>query len=157
MSRIKILLLSLSLGLIVLQSCTKDKMDEMGTVYTGTPVIEFAHLTGSLNRAVAFPTTTATQTTDSVKIQLVGPQRGTPTTVTFQVDAASTGVAGTDYVNLTTTTNTAVIPANQSFVWIVFRFNRPASGTKTLVLNLVGGDDAGVSQNYKTMVFSWKK
>ena len=157
MSRIKILLLSLSLGLIVLQSCTKDKMNEVGTVYTGAPVIEFAHLTGSLNRSVAFSSTTATQGTDSVKIQLVGPQRATPTTVTFQVDPTSTAVAGTDYINLTTTTNTVVIPANQSFVWVVFRFNRPASGTKTLVLNLVGGDNVGVSQNYKTMTFTWKK
>ncbi|HEY0679621.1 MAG TPA: hypothetical protein VGD17_15155 [Chitinophagaceae bacterium] len=158
MTRIKLCLLSLSMVFFILQSCTKDKMDETGTVYNGSPLIEFAHLTGTMNRTVAYTTASPAEMKDSVKIQLIGPQRSTPTTITFEVDAAgTTGTAGVDYVNLTTTGNTAVIPANQSLVWLVFNFIRPAAGTKTLKLNLVSGDNVGLSANYKSMVFTWKK
>jgi hypothetical protein len=157
-TRIKFWLLSLSTALVVLQSCKKDPMDEPGTVYTGPTQIEFAHLTGTQNRVVVYTTASPNVMTDSVKIQLIGPQRSTPTTVNFTVDAAgTTGVAGTDYVNLTTTTNSVVIPANASFAWVVFRFTRPATGSKTLKLTLTGGEDVVVAENYKNMTFTWRR
>jgi hypothetical protein len=130
-------------------------MDETGTVYTGAPVIEFAHLAGTLN--VIYATSRPAVFTDSVKIQLVGPQRTTPTTVTFEVDPSSTGVNGVDYTKLTHTGNTAVIPANESFVWLKYRFTKPAAGSKTLKLNLLSGDNVGLSQNFKTITFTWVK
>ncbi len=156
-TRIIFWFLSLSFAFTALQSCTKDAMEEPGTVYTGDPKIEFAHLTGTNNRVVVYPASSPNVITDSVKIQLIGPQRSTPTTITFEIDASSTGVAGVDYVNLSTANNTIVIPANSSIAWLRFQFNRPATGTKTLKLNLVSGDDAGLSENYKSMTFTWRR
>lgn len=137
----------------IMASCQKDQMNEVGTVYTGPDQVEFAHLTGSLSRSI---TTATTPRYDSVKIQLVAPQRSTPTSVTFTVDASSTAVAGTDYVILQPSSGTtATIDANSSIAWVKVQFNKVIAA-KTLKLNLTGGDMVTVSENYKSIVFSLK-
>lgn len=55
---------------------------------------------------------------DSIRVNLVGPQRSTPINVTFAIDPASTAVAGTHYALITTSSVT--IPANSSFGYIYF-------------------------------------
>ncbi len=55
---------------------------------------------------------------DSIRVNLVGPQRTTPINVTFSIDPASTAVAGTHYAMITT--NLVTIPANSSFGFIYF-------------------------------------
>jgi len=55
---------------------------------------------------------------DSIRVNLVGPQKSTPINVTFTIDPASTAVAGTHYSLLTT--GSVTIPANKSFGYIYF-------------------------------------
>ena len=55
---------------------------------------------------------------DSIRVNLVGPQRSTPINVTFAIDPASTAVAGTHYALITT--GSVTIPANKSFGYIYF-------------------------------------
>jgi hypothetical protein len=55
---------------------------------------------------------------DSIRVNLVGPQRSTPINVTFAIDPASTAVAGTHYAMITT--GSVTIPANSSFGFIYF-------------------------------------
>lgn len=55
---------------------------------------------------------------DSIRVNLVGPQRTTPINVTFSIDPASTAVAGTHYAMITT--NLVTIPANSSSGFIYF-------------------------------------
>jgi len=55
---------------------------------------------------------------DSIRVNLVGPQRATPVNVTFAIDPASTAVAGTHYSMITA--GSVTIPANSSFGFIYF-------------------------------------
>jgi hypothetical protein len=55
---------------------------------------------------------------DSIRVNLVGPQKNTPIKVPFSIDPASTAVAGTHYAMITT--NSLTIPANSSFGFIYF-------------------------------------
>lgn len=86
---------------------------------------------------------------DSIRVNLVGPQRGSATNVTFTVDATSTAVAGTHY-NLITS-GTVTIPANASYGFIYFEViddNIAPGEIWKLKFNLTGGDGVTISSKY---------
>ena len=87
---------------------------------------------------------------DSLRVNLVGPQRSTDVSITFAVDASSTAVAGTHY-QFITTGNSVVIPANSSYGYIKFFVLddniAPSTTTQNLRINLTGGD-VPASVNY---------
>ncbi len=87
---------------------------------------------------------------DSIRVNLVGPQRSTPLVVNFAIDATSTAVAGTHY-NLITT-NSVTIPANSSFGFIYFEViddNILPGEIWKLKFNLTGNDgNATISAKY---------
>lgn len=87
---------------------------------------------------------------DSIRVNLVGPQRGTPINVTFTIDPASTAVAGTHYALITN--GTVTIPANASFGFIYFEViddNINPGEIWKLKFNLTGNDaNATISAKY---------
>lgn len=87
---------------------------------------------------------------DSIRVNLVGPQRSTPVNVTFTIDPASTAVAGTHYSLITT--NSVTIPANASFGYIYFEVIDDSilpGETWKLKFNLTGNDaNATISSKY---------
>jgi len=87
---------------------------------------------------------------DSIRVNLVGPQRSTPISVTFAIDASSTAVAGTHYAMITTSPLT--IPANSSFAFIYFEVkddNIAIGETWKLKFGLSGADGgATISSKY---------
>jgi len=94
------------------------------------------------------PTITRTSGSVQLRVNLVGAQRSTPVTFTYQVvGAESTAVAGTHY---TAPSGTGTIPANSSFGIITIDILNPGatSGSKILVLQLSDNSDVKVSINY---------
>lgn len=91
---------------------------------------------------------------DSLRVNLVGPQRDAAVNVAFSIDAASTAVAGTDYT-MSTTGGTVTIPPNSSYGYIKFLVLddniAPSTTTKDLKVSLTsGGEGVIVSTNYAT-------
>lgn len=129
-------------GAVAFVACDKEK-DRV--LYNGPDLVEFYPVSKTV-------TTAATPKADSIKFQLVGPQRSTPINVTFEIDPSSDAVATTDY---TITTPTVTIPANSSVGWIKFSFNK-VSTTKTLKVVLTGGDEIEASENFKTFTYTLK-
>lgn len=95
-------------------------------------------------------TTDGKRIKDSIRVNLVGPQRGTPINVTFAIDAASTAVAGTHYALITT--GSVTIPANSSFGFIYFEIiddNILPGEVWKLKFSITGNDgNATVSSKY---------
>jgi hypothetical protein len=95
-------------------------------------------------------TTDGKRIKDSIRVNLVGPQRTTPINVTFAIDPASTAVAGTHYALITS--GSVTIPANSSFGFIYFEIiddNILPGETWKLKFSLTGGDgDVTVSSKY---------
>jgi hypothetical protein len=87
--------------------------------------------------------------TIKIRINLVGPQRSTPTEVTYQVvQGSTTAVAGTHYTALP---GTVTIPANSSFGDIDLQLLNNAATTPAsvdLVLEITGGAGITVNPNY---------
>jgi hypothetical protein len=87
---------------------------------------------------------------DSIRVNLVGPQKNTPINVPFSIDPASTAVAGTHYAMITT--NSVTIPANSSFGFIYFEViddNILPGELWKLKFSLTGNDaNATVSSQY---------
>jgi hypothetical protein len=94
-----------------------------------------------------------------VLVQLVGPQRSTPTTVGYIVGATSTAVEGVNY-NIVGTKGSVTIPANSSSTYIVIQLlpgiptTAPATQTVSLAMTLTGSDITPPSENYKTFTFT---
>lgn len=109
---------------------------------------------GAFPSVPADPLITNTSGLIKFRVNLVGAQRSTPTTVGYTVVAAgTTAVAGTHY----TTGNSVVIPANSSFGEISVQILNTgvASATpRTLVLELTGAADLPPSQNVKSIGIS---
>ena len=139
----KISLAVIALVSLFAVSCVKDLTD---TVYNGPDMIEFG------NPIAKTVTTTTTPKSDSILVQLVGPQRSTDTKVNFVVNASSTAVPA-DYTIVTP--SPIVIPANKSSAWIKFTLNK-VTVEKKLIIELTGGDEVQVSQNYKLFTFTLK-
>lgn len=145
--------------MIFLTACEKDPMGKTRTVYTGDPVIEFASPNGSfavsggvLTKSI---TTTTTPKTDSIRIQLVAPQRSTPTNITITQDPATTAILGTDYLMTNVTGNILAIPPNSSWFTIYFQINK-VNTPKIVKISLVNGDNVKLSENYKSMQINLK-
>jgi hypothetical protein len=109
---------------------------------------------GSFPAVPADPLITRTSGEIKFRVNLVGAQRSTPTTVGYTVVAAgTTAVSGTHY----TTGNTVVIPANSSFGEIsvqVINSGVVSATPRTLVLELTGAADLPPSQNIKSIGIS---
>ena len=137
-------LLIATVAVLIFAGCVKDLT---GTVYNGADLVEFA------NPITKTVTTTAAPKSDSILVQLVGKQRSVATNVTYTINASSTAVTGIDYTEVTP--SPVIIAANKSSVWIKFTLNKVTT-TKTLVINLTGGDLVIPSENYKTFTYSLK-
>ena len=163
MKYIKYYTIILALLVTSLTSCVKDEK----VVLKGS-FVEFDAATYNANAAgVTYPILTRlvrygeaqnnadpllTRTSGSVKfrINLVGAQRSTATTVTYQVVATgTTAVSGTHF----TTTGTTTIPANSSFGEVEVQILNPGSTTtsRDLVLELIGAADLPPSANEKSL------
>jgi len=85
------------------------------------------------------------------RINLVGPQRSTATTVTYQVVATgTTAVSGTHF----TTTGTTTIPANSSFGEVeiqILNAGASTAGPRDLILELIGATDLPPVENEKRL------
>jgi len=100
------------------------------------------------------PTLTRSSGTIQLRVNLVGAQRSTPTTFTYQVvGAESTAVAGTHYTALA---GTGTIPANSSFGLIPVEILNPGvgSGSKILVIQIIDNTEVKVSVNYSKVGLS---
>ena len=100
------------------------------------------------------PTLTRSSGTIQLRVNLVGAQRSTPVTFTYQVvGAESTAVAGTHYTALT---GTGTIPANSSFGLIPVEILNPgaSSGSKILVIQITDNAEVKVSVNYSKVGLS---
>ncbi|MBB4109616.1 hypothetical protein [Pedobacter zeae] len=138
----KIYLLLLTLISISSISCMKNR----DNIYTGPDVVEFVPLTASVKKG-----TTAAPGTAVATVQLVGHQKSVDTEITYEVAATSTGTLGTHF-SLSGTTGKVIIPANSSAATITVTAipANIATGTRTVVLNLVGNSSIAPSANYKT-------
>jgi hypothetical protein len=133
--------------------------------YDGPNVVEFknhlqSRVTASLpagvtaNGALTRTIRVTNRVTDTIFVQLVGPQQSSPIDLNFNVDAASTSVAGTHY-NLRPVGSTRVtIPANSSVGYLLtdvvaasIPVTTPAT-TYTLIFNLVGNEQIKASPNF---------
>jgi len=91
----------------------------------------------------------ATVRTDSVEVQLIGVQKNTAIEVKYNVDAASTAVAGTHYT--LPSPNTITLKANTSSTYVKYNVltGIPAGGTPVrLILNLEGAPGIIPSPNF---------
>ncbi|MGB8193438.1 MAG: DUF4843 domain-containing protein [Chitinophagaceae bacterium] len=162
MNKLKISLFIL-LAAFSLVSCVKNEE----AIFTGG-VIEFDAATWNANAVgVNYPILTrvppfaraVSTTVDStlnktrgvikIRVNLVGPQRNTPTEITYQVlPTVTTAVAGTHYTALP---GTLTIPANASFADIDLQLLNTATAppaTVDLVLELRSGTNVSVNPNY---------
>jgi hypothetical protein len=129
---------------LVLSSCMKDREN----IYDGPTVVEIVPTTASIKKGTVVAPGTAVAT-----VQLVGPQVSTATEINYQVATTSTGVSGTDYT-ISGTPGKVTIPANSSSGAITITalpatFPNP-TGTRTVVITLLGNDTVKPSANYKT-------
>jgi hypothetical protein len=91
---------------------------------------------------------------DSIRVNLVGPQRASDTNVSFAIDPTSTAVAGTHYSLIST--GSIVIPAKKSFGFIYFNVrpqNINAGEIWKMKVNLTTAD-VPVNANYATFTRS---
>lgn len=138
----KIYLLLITLISTSSVSCMKNR----DNIYEGADVVEFVPLTATVKKGtVALPGTSV------ATIQLVGRQKTVDTEIMYEIATTSTGVSGTHFT-LSGTTGKAIIPANSSAVTITVTAipANIATGTRTVVLNLIGNSSIGASANYKT-------
>jgi hypothetical protein len=138
----KIYLLLLTIISISSVSCMKNR----DNIYTGPDVVEFVPLTASVKKG-----TTAAPGSAVATVQLVGHQKTVDTEIMYQVATISTGAIGTDF-SLSGTTGKVIIPANSSSATITVTAipANIATGTRTVVLTLIGNGAIAASANYKT-------
>ncbi len=139
------------LGMMVFAAgCVKDTTN---TTYAGPDLVEFANpnYIAPLNPTAKTVATTTTPKNDSMYIQLVGAQRTSGTKVTYEVDAASTAVLGTDYS--ISTPSPLEIAASTSGVKVRLVINK-VTAQKKIIVNLTGGDNVTPSANFKIFTFT---
>ncbi|RYF21653.1 MAG: hypothetical protein EOO42_10175 [Flavobacteriales bacterium] len=146
-------------------------MPEDELTYTGPAVVEFKnHLQGyNTTKLAAMGVSSTGQTlvsrrvnistrvTDTIYVQLVGPQSASATEVGFNVEANSTAVAGTHYNFRPVGSNKITIPANSSQGFIlVDMIPGSIAGTATFPLRvtLTGNSTVAPSANYKTFTLT---
>lgn len=157
----KILFSITILSAFFLSSCIKNdpilyqdsKVEFDGAVWNANsvgvtyPIITRVPAQGTAT-STAQPAITRTSGSFNLRVNLVGPQKSTPTNFTYTVDAASTAVAGTHY---TAFSGTGTIPADSSFGIITVNVLNPGVSSSTpavLVLKLTDNDTYKASVNY---------
>lgn len=162
----KILLYGLTF--FCLSICLSSCMPKDDLVYTGPSVIEFKnHLQGRVaasqpagivsNGALTRSVRVNTRGTDTIFVQLVGPQLSVASVLPFTVNPQSTAVEGVHYKFNAASPKTVTIPANSSVGYLlVDMIPNSIVGTATypLVLDLVGTDQIKPSPNYKTFTLT---
>lgn len=157
-------------GLAFASICTifTSCMPKDELVYTGPDVVEFKnHLLSrvaarqpagvTLNAVLSRTASVNTRGTDTIYVNLVGPQKSTPTDINFSIGVGSTAVAGTHFNFRSTNTTKVTIPANSSTGFLlVDMIPGSITGTATfpLVLTLTGNGDVKPSENYKTFTLT---
>ncbi|HEX8609408.1 MAG TPA: hypothetical protein VF679_12275 [Pedobacter sp.] len=139
--------------------------------YDGPNVVEFknhlqSRLAASLpagataNGALTRTVRVTTRPTDTIYVQLVGPQQSSPIDLNFSVAATSTAVAGTHYNLRPLGTTKVTIPANSSVGYLLtdmvatsIPVATPAT-TYTLIYNLIGNEQIKASPNYSTFTLT---
>jgi hypothetical protein len=162
----KILLYGLSL--FCLSICVSSCMPKDDLVYTGPSVIEFKnHLQGRIatslpvgvisNGALTRSIRVNTRVTDTIFVQLVGPQLSVASVLPFTVNSTSTAVEGVHYNFNAASPKTVTIPANSSVGYVLVNpVPNSIVGTATfpLVIDLVGTEQIKPSPNYKTFTLT---
>ncbi len=99
--------------------------------------------------------------TDSILVQLVGPQVSTPTVINYTVRSASTAIEGTHYNFVPTNARSVTIPANSSSAYILINTIpntvAAAPASATLILDLVGASGIPPSYNFKSFYIKFEK
>ncbi|WP_316822985.1 hypothetical protein [Pedobacter gandavensis] len=142
----KILKYTFVIGLVSLMftACKKEYQ-----TYKGPTVVEFSPAIKSRPQG-----TVVAPGYDSVKVQLVGPQRSSDLELSYTIDPKSTAVEGTHY-NIPKL-GTLTLPANSSFGYIRVNLvpgsipNNQTASQKKLIFNLTGNSEVPASVNYKT-------
>lgn len=101
------------------------------------------------------------RTADTVLVQLVGPQRSSPTTVTYALKSGNTAIEGTHYTFATPGARTVVIPANSSVGYLIVKPIANSIATVgqrlTLGVTMISVDGAKISPNYSSFDYSLKR
>jgi len=154
---------------VILSGCLPEQ-DDKRLVYKGPTEVEFKNFTAGQLSAVlnlkGISTTAADaqtdtthailihiRTTDSLLVQLVGPQSSSPIVVSYTVRSTSTAVEGTNYNFLPAGARTVTIPANSSSAYILINpvaNSIPAAGSVRLIVDLVGAPNIAPSFNFKS-------
>jgi hypothetical protein len=154
---------------VVLSGCLPEK-DSTRLTYKGPTEVEFKNITAGKLTAVLtkYGVSTAAadaqtdtahailihiRTQDSLLVQLVGPQRSTPTVINYTVRSTSTAVEGTHYNFVPTGARTVTIPANSSSAYILInpiQGSIPAGTSVRLIVDLTGGSGIPPSFNFKS-------
>lgn len=161
----------------VITSCLPEK-GETALIYKGPSVLEFKNFTLGQNptvlvnkgvsTAAADAQTDSTHTvlintrgTDSLLVQLVGPQSSSPIVVNYTVRAANTAVEGTHYNFLPTGARSVTIAPNTSAAYILITMIPNSITTvgdsRILAVDLVGGSGISPSANYKVFIDKLKR
>ncbi|PYF77331.1 hypothetical protein [Pedobacter nutrimenti] len=147
---------------LFLSSC----MPKDDNIYNGPSVVEFKnHLLGKVNLPsgvsgngeLSRTESVNTRGTDTIYVQLVGPQRPNPIDIGFAVNGTSTAVEGTHYKFKPAGARKVTIPANSSVGYILIDLvpgSVAAGATFPLSLSLTGTDDVKPSANYKNFVLT---
>lgn len=161
-------LLLYGLTVFCLSICLSSCMPEDDLVYTGPNVIEFKnHLQGRVtaslpvgvvsNGALTRSVQVNSRVTDTIFVQLVGPQSSAASILPFTVNSASTAIEGTHFNFNAASPKTVTIPASSSVGYIlVDMIPNSITGTATfpLILDLVGTEQIQPSANYKTFTLT---
>jgi hypothetical protein len=155
----------LGLSLSIIGCMPKDDLE-----YDGPNVVEFKnHLFGRVagsqplgvtaNAVLSRTSRVSLRTTDTIFVQLVGPQQSSPIDLNFSVATTSTAVAGTHYNFRPSGATKVTIPANSSVGYLLVDLiptSIPAASTTTfpLIINLEGNDQIKPSGNYKTFTLT---
>jgi hypothetical protein len=162
----KIILYGLTLFCFTM--CLTSCMPKDDLVYTGPSVAEFKnHLQGRLaasqpvgvvaNGALTRSVRVNTRVTDTIYVQLVGPQLSVASVLPFTVNPTSTAVEGVHYTFNTASPKTVTIAANSSVGYVLVNpIPNSIVGTelKPLIIDLVGTEQIKPSPNYKTFTLT---
>jgi len=141
---------------VLLDSCFSDPGTDIRLTNAAVIEINEATTAGGADVSKSYPRVPGGPVTlkDSIRVNLVGPQRSSDTNVSFVVDPTSTAVVGTHYNMIST--GSIVIPANKSFGFIYFNVrpqNINAGEIWKLKINLTAADVA-ISSLFNTFTRS---
>lgn len=160
-----------------LSGCLPEKASE-ALVYKGPTVVEIKnHMTGLATTATVltargFYTATAqtdssrtvllnTRGTDSVLVQLVGPQSTSATVLNYSVRSTSTAIEGTNYNFVPANSRTVTIPANSSSAYILIAMIpnslTTVGTTRTVIIDLLGNSTVLPSANYSKFLLTIRR